>query len=187
MVDDAIFTTPRLSLRLWRAEDDAHAAAMRTPAVLRWLEDDAMPPRRPGSVADRMQAMQDAYGHCFWVVERREDGAFLGYCGLKRVDAEATDLTGAFEIGWSLAEEHWGHGYATEAAQAALDRAFTEHDAPFVVAFTVAENVPSWRVMKRIGMERAASLDFHDPAYSEALNPTIVYRIDKAQWTATRA
>lgn len=119
-------------------------------------------------------------------MEGQEDGEFLGYCGLKRVDAEGTPLKGAFEIGWGIAEAHWGGGYATEAAQAALDRAFTEHDAPFVVAFTVAENSASWRVMKRIGMERDGSQDFHDPAFSAALNPTIVYRIDKDQWSATK-
>lgn len=183
-MSDTVLATPRLSLRLWREGDDAHAAAMRTPAVLRWLEDADTPPRRPGSVVERMRDMQAMHGHCFWVVERQEDGAFLGYCGLKRVDAEGTSLAGAFEIGWSLAEEHWGHGYATEAAQAALARAFETHDAPFVVAFTVAENVPSWRVMKRIGMERLPEADFHDPAYSDALNPTIVYRIDREQWSA---
>ncbi|MET0365379.1 MAG: GNAT family N-acetyltransferase [Sphingobium sp.] len=180
----AVLTTRRLALREWRDGDDDHAAAMQTPAVLRWLQDENMPVRRPGSVVERMRAMQEEHGHSFWVVERQDDAAFLGYCGLKRVDAEGTSLTGAFEIGWSLAEEHWGHGYATEAAQAALDRAFTVHDAPFVVAFTVAENIASWRVMKRIGMERRGELDFHDPAFSDALNPTIVYRIDKEQWGA---
>ncbi|MFT3966630.1 MAG: GNAT family N-acetyltransferase [Sphingobium sp.] len=177
-----VLTTPRLALREWRKGDDASVAAMQTPAVMRWLQDENMPVRRPGSVEERMRVMQAEYGHCFWVVERRNDGEFLGYCGLKRVDAEGTALTGAFEIGWSLAEQHWNHGYATEAALAVLERAFAVHDAPFVIAFTVAENVASWRVMKRIGMERRADLDFHDPAFSDALNPTIVYRIEKDQW-----
>ncbi|MET0238420.1 MAG: GNAT family N-acetyltransferase, partial [Sphingobium sp.] len=163
MADDIVLSTPRLSLRLWRDEDEASAKAMQTPAVMRWIQDETMPERRPGSVVERLRAMQDRYGHCFWVVERKEDKAFLGYCGLKRVDASGTDLTGAFEIGWSLAEPHWGQGYATEAATAALARAFTVHDAPFVVAFTVAQNAPSWRIMKRIGMKRREELDFDDP------------------------
>lgn len=181
MADDIVLTTHRLALRHWREGDDAHAAAMQTPAVLRWLQDETMPPRRPGSVFERMRAMQEEHGHCFWVVERQSDGAFLGYCGLKRVDAEGTGLTGQFEIGWSLAEQYWGRGYATEAALAVLDHGFAVHGADRIVAFTVAENVPSWRVMKRIGMSRHADLDFDDPAFSHALNPTIVYAIDKDQ------
>jgi RimJ/RimL family protein N-acetyltransferase len=186
-VSDIILTTPRLTLRLWREGDDAHAAAMQTPAVMRWLQDEDMPVRRPGSVVERMQAMQAEQGHCFWVIEHRDDGGFLGYCGIKRVDAENTPLTGAYEIGWSLAEQHWGEGYATEAAMAVMDRAFAVHEAPFVVAFTVAQNVPSWRVMKRIGMEHQPAMDFHDPAYSHALNPTMVYRVDRAGWADRKA
>ena len=181
-MSDTVFTTARLALRQWRDGDDALVEAIQTPAFMRWLQDEDMPVRRPGSITERQRAMQAEHGHCFWVVERRSDGAFLGYCGLKRVDAEGTPLKGAFEIGWGIAEEHWGGGYATEAAQASLDRAFAEYDAPFVVAFTVAGNQASWRVMKRIGMERCAEFDFHDPAFSDALNPTIVYRIDPEQW-----
>lgn len=187
MADDIILTTDRLVLRLWRDDDDAHAAAMRTPAVLRWLEDETGPPARPGSVAERMRTMQATHGHCFWVVERQNDGAFLGYCGIKRVDSDGTGLTGTHEIGWSLAEQHWGKGYASEAAQAVLERAFTVHEAPLVVAFTVAQNVPSWRIMKHIGMTRRADLDFDDPAYSDRLNPTIVYSIDRKTWAGTGA
>jgi len=180
-MNDIILTTHRLALRQWREGDDTHAAAMQTPAVLRWLQDEALPVRRPGSVVERMRAMQEEHGHCFWVVERQNDGAFLGYCGLKRVDAAGTSLTGSLEIGWSLAEQYWGRGYATEAAVAVLDHAFDQYDVPFVVALTVAENVASWRVMKRIGMTRRADLDFDDPAFSDAFNPTIVYGIDRDQ------
>jgi RimJ/RimL family protein N-acetyltransferase len=181
MADDIVLTTHRIALREWREGDDALAAAMQTPAVLRWLQDEAMPVRRPGSIVERMRAMQEEHGHCFWVAERQSDEAFLGYCGLKRVDAEGTDLTGSFEIGWSLAEQYWGRGYATEAAMAVLERAFAVHEASSVVAFTVAENVASWRVMKRIGMTRRPDLDFEDPAFSHALNPTIVYGIERDQ------
>jgi RimJ/RimL family protein N-acetyltransferase len=181
-MNDIVFTTGRLAMRLWRDGDDELVAAMQTPAVMRWLQDDDMPVRRPGSVTARMRALQEEHGFCFWVVERRSDRTFLGYCGLKRVDADGTSLTGAVEIGWSFGEEYWGQGYATEAAMAALERAFAVHDAAFVVSLTVAGNVPSWRVMKRIGMLPRPDLDFHDPSFSTALNPTIVYRIEHDQW-----
>jgi RimJ/RimL family protein N-acetyltransferase len=181
-MSDIVMRTGRLALRLWRDGDDDRLAKIQTPSVMRWLQDADMAERRPGSTTERMRRLQAEHGHCFWVVERIEDGAFLGHCGLKRVDAQGTALTGAFEIGWIFGEAFWGVGYATEAARAALDRAFAVHDAPFVVALTVEGNGPSRRVMERIGMVRRADLDFHDPSFSAALNPAIVYRMDRADW-----
>lgn len=174
-----MLSTARIDLRLWRDDDDERIAAIQTPAFMRWLQDADMPVRRTGSMTERMQAMQAEHGFCFWIAERRSDGALLGYCGLKRVDAVDTSLLDAFEIGWGIDEAHQGQGYATEAARAALNHAFCVHHAPFVVAFTVAGNGASWRVMEKLGMERRADLDFHDSHYSAALNPTIVYRIER--------
>jgi RimJ/RimL family protein N-acetyltransferase len=94
VIDDIVFTTARLALRLWRDDDEARVDAMKTPAVQRGLVDDDMPAKRGGSQTDWARAMQAEHGHCFWVVERRFDGQFLGYCGLKRVDSANTPLTG---------------------------------------------------------------------------------------------
>ncbi len=185
-MSDFVIETARLRLRGWREGDDAHVAAIETPTFMRWLHDDGMEPRRPGSTTARMQAMQAEHGFCFWVVEPRASDVFMGYCGLKWVDAEGTELRGAMEIGWGIGEGFQGQGYATEAAEAALAHAFTVHAAPFVVAFTVAGNRPSWRVMERVGMQRRQDLDYHDPAFSAALNPTIVYRIDRHHWEQRR-
>ena len=183
-MSEVVFTTERLAMRTWREGDDALVLAIQTPGFMRWLQDDDMPQRRPGSPTERMHRMVAEHGFCFWAAERLSDGVFIGYCGLKRVDAEGTDLVGAFEIGWGFGEAHQGQGYATEAARASLDRAFAVHDAPFVVAFTVAGNVRSWRLMERLGMARHPEFDFHDPAFSAALNPTITYLIRRDAWSA---
>jgi RimJ/RimL family protein N-acetyltransferase len=178
--------TARLDLRDWRDGDDVPLKGItETASYKRWLEDDDMPPRRPGSTTERMRRMNDEHGFCFWVVERRDDAAFLGYCGLKRVDAQGTDLVGEFEIGWGLREDVWGKGYAREAASASLDRAFDMLGAECVYAFTVIGNKASWGLMERLGMTRRPDLDYHDPSFSDALNPTIVYRIAKAEWAAS--
>lgn len=104
-----VIETPRLFLRTWHdGDDDLHKLHTGTPAFKRWLEDADMAPRRPGSTTARQQRMNAELGFCFWVVERRSDGEFLGYCGLKRVDAQGTDLVGEHEIGWGLREEAWG-------------------------------------------------------------------------------
>jgi len=181
-VSEIVIATTRLHLRTWREGDDDLVRQMETPSYKRWLEDADMAPRGTGSVTERMQRMNAEQGFCFWAVERREDGAFLGYCGLKRVDAQGTDLTGAFETGWGIREEMWGKGYAREAAAASLDRAFGSLGADCVYAFTVAGNRASWGLMERLGMTRRVDLDFHDPSFSDALNPTMVYRIAKTEW-----
>ena len=181
---DTILETQRLRLRTWTADDaDTYLTHLNTPAVMRWLGE---PISRDDyfAMVDRLNGFQAERGFCFWALERKSDGAFLGFCGLKRVNAGGTDLTGEFEIGWRLRKDCWGQGYAREAACASLDRAFALHGAPRVVAFTVQGNEASWGLMERLGMERRADLDYHDPAYDGDLNPTIVYSIMRNQWTA---
>jgi RimJ/RimL family protein N-acetyltransferase len=182
---DTIIETDRLKLRTWEEADLApFAEYCNTPAVLRWtgnLQDEAA--IRAGF--DRVSACQAQYGHCLWIIERKMDHALLGFCGLKRVTDEASDLIGNFEIGWRLREDAWGQGYAREAATASLDAAFAKFGAPHVIAFTVIQNKASWGLMERLGMTRRADLDFFDPNYSAELNPTIVYRIDAADWSTT--
>jgi RimJ/RimL family protein N-acetyltransferase len=183
-----IFTeTERLLLRTWEEADLApFAEHCNTPAIMRWtgeVQDEAA--IRAGY--ERIAAMQAEYGHCLWIVERKADRALLGFCGIKRVADVASNMLGEFEIGWRLREDAWGKGYAREAATASLDAAFDRFGAPHVLAFTVIQNEASWGLMERLGMARRADLDFFDPCYSDELNPTIVYRIDAADWQAQRA
>lgn len=182
-----VMETARLRLREWGdGDDDRFYEVMNTPAVMRWL----------GGVQDRatwdaavgrLHGYQQDHGHTFWLVERLDDGELQGFCGLKRVNAQGTDLTGQFEIGWRLRESAWGKGVAKEAAIASLDLAFGRFGAPHVVALTVAGNAGSWGLMRRLGMTRRQDLDFTDPRFGPELNPTIIYRIDAEEWPAARA
>ena len=184
---EIVATTERLILRSWgEGDSDRFYAAMNTPAVMRWL----------GGVQDRatwdaakarLDGYQRDYGHTFWLVERKADDKLLGFCGLKRANTDGTDLVGQFEVGWRLRESAWGQGIAKEAAIAALDLAFGRFGAPHVIALTVDGNVGSWGLMEKLGMSRRADLYFDDPRYGADLNPTIIYRIDAAEWAAARA
>lgn len=174
--------TERLILRDWREEDwPEFFRATNTPAVMQWL----------GGVLDsegearqraRVEASHAANGFCFWAVERREDGALLGFCGLKRADAPGSTVTGAIEVGWRLREDSWGRGYAKEAAIAALDAAFGRFGAEEVVALTVDGNTASWGLMERLGMRRRQELDYDDPRYERPWRRSIVYSIDREAW-----
>lgn len=184
---DVVAETERLRLRSWREEDgDRFYSIMNTPAVMRHL----------GGVQDRatweaalgrISGFQRDFGHTFWLVERKDDGELLGFCGLKRVNSPGTDLTSQFEVGWRLRESAWGKGYAKEAAIAALDLAFGQFGAPHVLAFTIGPNQESQGLMKRLGMTRREDLDFTDSRFGPEMNPTVVYRIDAAEWPAARA
>ena len=76
----------------------------------------------------------------------------------------------ATEIGWRFAREAWGHGYATEAARAVLERAFSELGLPEVVSFTTVANVRSRAVMERLGMTRDPAEDFDHPSIEQFVN-----------------
>ena len=176
--------TARLILREWRTSDRAlFVRHLNTPAVMRWLggvQDEAT----YTAAFDRLDGYQRDFGHTFWIVERKADGELLGFCGLKRVNAQGAPNPGDVEIGWRLREDAWGQGYAKEAAVASFDLAFERFAAPHVVALTVDGNRDSWGLMERLGMTRRADLDYDDPKYGPDLNPTIVYSIDAVDWPA---
>ncbi|WP_370033883.1 GNAT family N-acetyltransferase [Qipengyuania mesophila] len=178
------YETERLVLRDWREEDwPRFWEGTNTENVMRWLGGVADEAKRQGA-QDRLLSYARELGHTFWCVERKEDGAVLGFCGLKRSN-QAGGPMGLMEVGWRLREDAWGQGYAKEAASASLDLAFERFDADEVVAFTVERNTPSWGLMKRLGMRRRADLDFENADFDPGNPVIIVYSIDRETWEAT--
>ena len=177
-----MISTQRLLLRPWRDADVALFHAMCSdPAVMRYLGPLQSREEVAAGIA-RQQSFQADRGYCFWAVERREDGAFLGFCGIKP-GAEGTPIEGEIEIGWRLRAAVWGQGYAREAAQASLDWTWANLDAAGVAAITNIENTRSWGLMERLGMRRDPNEDFDHPAVPEGdpLRPHILYRINRPQ------
>jgi ribosomal-protein-alanine N-acetyltransferase len=174
--------TPRLLLRPWREEDRGAFAAMNAdprvmehmPQVLSRAESDA--------AAARILTHFDAHGWGLWAVEVPGTVDFAGYVGLTTVPFEA-HFTPAVEIGWRLAFEHWGFGYAIEAARAALTFGFDEAGLAEVVSMTVLANRRSWRVMERLGMTRSPADDFDHPRLPEGhpLRRHILYRMRRSR------
>ena len=163
--------TARLLLREWRDEDDvAFAELSADPAVMEYL----LPlPDWPA----RMRAHWEQYGFGQWVVEIPGEAIFIGVVGLETVSYDA-HFTPAIEVAWRLARVHWGKGYATEAARAALDYGFAQLGLDEIVAITVPANGRSRRVMERLGMTRAAEDDFDHPRLPEGpLKRHVLYRL----------
>jgi len=153
-----IIETPRLRLRPWRAADrDAFAAMNSDPHVTRDL---GGPLSRAASDAklDRYASAFNQHGLCRWLIEDGERH-FLGYAGVMPVDGRHP-LGLHFDIGWRLIHRAWGHGYATEAARAALQDAFGRAGLTEVLSYTAPDNARSQRVMQRLGLLRDPSRDF---------------------------
>lgn len=181
--------TDRLILREWGEGDaDRFYEIMNEPEVMRWLG--GTQSREEWDAAhERILGYQRDYGFTFWIVERKADGEVLGFCGLKRANAPGADaIADDVEIGWRLRQGAWGKGYAKEAAIASLDLAFGQFGAPYVIAMTALNNLPSQGLMKRLGMVRREDLDFSHQAFptDSPVNPQIIYRIDAADWPAAR-
>lgn len=175
--------TARLILRDWREDDwEPFWLGTNTPAVMRWLGGVCDEPKRMAA-QQRLLSYEREHGHTFWVVERKSDGAILGFCGLKRCNQEGGPI-GMMEVGWRLREDAWGQGYAKEAAHASLALAFGRFGADEVVALTVNANAPSWGLMRRLGMRRREELDFADAGWDVDDPVLIVYSIDRSSWDA---
>lgn len=180
-----VIRTERLVLRGWRDEDrDAFAALNADPEVMEHFV--ALYDRvRSDAEAEVMAAnlVHDGWGQ--WAVTLPEDDRFLGFTGLDVVDFPAS-WTPATEIGWRFARHAWGHGYATEAAQAVLSYAFLELELDEVVSFTATTNLRSQRVMERLGMHHDPADDFDHPRVPEGhhLRRHVLYRLRRAEWDA---
>jgi len=160
-----------------------------------WLEEMNVPAvtRHLGGVLDRAAVEAKigrtiagfaSEGFGFWIIELRDSNRAIGNCGMARIDGAAASapLQGEVHVGWSLAEAYWGMGYACEAASMALDLAFGRFGMTQVYSQTSEANVASWRLMRKLGMERVAELDYVDPEYPPEENPTIIYCIDVDRW-----
>jgi len=173
--------TERLHLRLWQAADREPFAAMNAdplvmeylPAVLSRDESDAL--------ADRIETHFERHGFGLWALEVSKVTPFAGFVGLS-VPAFEAPFTPCVEVGWRLAREHWGNGFATEGARAAIVFGFQSLRLDEIVSFTVPKNLRSRRVMEKIGMRRNPEDDFDHqrlPA-GHPLRRHVLYRMNRA-------
>jgi len=175
----------RIHLRQWRAADrDAFAAMNADPRVMEFfratlsrVESDAL--------VDGIEKHFRERNYGLWAVEIPGVAPFIGFTGLHFAQFSAP-FTPCVEVGWRLAFEYWGHGYATEAARLTLGYGFETLALPEIVSFTSATNARSRAVMERLGMRRDPKDDFDRPALPEGhpLRRHVLYRIDAGSYSA---
>ncbi|MBP6786271.1 MAG: GNAT family N-acetyltransferase [Candidatus Promineofilum sp.] len=144
-------STPRLLLRDFTSDDwPAVLAYQRDPRYLRlyeWTE------RTEADVRDFVamfieQQQQRPRTRFQLAITRRSDGRLIGNCGIRRSAADAHEA----EIGYELAPDEWGQGYATEAVQTIVRFGFEELGLHRIAAWTVADNTASARVLEKVGL-----------------------------------
>jgi RimJ/RimL family protein N-acetyltransferase len=182
-VTEPVLETSRLRLRGWRESDLAPFAALNDdPEVM-----EHFPNRLTRAQSDAMVASIGEHfarhGFGLWAVEARGTAEFIGLVGLS-IPRFESHFTPCVEIGWRLAREHWGRGFAPEAARAALRFGFERVGLEEIVSFTVPANLKSRRVMEKLAMRRDPADDFEHPALDEGhpLRRHVLYRMSRADW-----
>jgi RimJ/RimL family protein N-acetyltransferase len=179
--------TKRLVLRRWRASDrEPYAALNADPIVMEHMFGLLTREQSDAHIAS-MEERWDRLGYAQWAVEVPGVADCIGFVGLASPAFDA-HFTPAVEVGWRLAREHWGHGYATEAATASLDDGFDRLGLDEVVSFTTPRNQRSQAVMQRLGMTRDPADDFDHPSVGEGhpLRRHVLYRVGADDWRARR-
>ena len=174
--------TERLVLRGWRDDDLEPFATLNADPVVMEHFPSTLTRDESAAFVEVVRTRWSEGGPSWWAVEVIDGAPFIGFVGLAAVRFDA-GFTPAVEVGWRLAREHWGHGYAPEAAGAALRYGFEVLGLDEIVSFTVPANRNSRRVMEKLGMARVEDGDFVHPTLGpdHPLGPHVLYRIERAE------
>lgn len=173
--------TERLILRRWRRSDFAPFAALNADARVMAHFLRPLPAADSDALIARLQDHWSDHGFGVGAVERKADGVFLGMAGLAWARFNAP-VCPCVEIGWRFAAEHWGQGFATEAARAWAAHGFETLGLAEIVAFVVPANLRSQAVTARLGMRRDPARDFDHPLLPEGhpLQPHWLFALPRA-------
>jgi RimJ/RimL family protein N-acetyltransferase len=168
--------TERLLLRQWRPSDRAPFAALNAdPRVMEFFPS-PLTRKQSDAVADRCESLIEERGWGLWAVELKSEARFIGLVGLN-IPAAELPFSPCTELAWRLAFDHWGHGFATEAAREAVRVGFEVLDLPELIAFTAVTNRRSRAVMERLGMTESGAFEHPGVPAGSPLRPHCWYRL----------
>jgi RimJ/RimL family protein N-acetyltransferase len=173
--------TNRLILRPWQDSDlssffemsQDHDVMRYFPNLLSRSESD--------DLAHLIQSFIKKQSWGFWALELKENGEFIGFTGLHHQPTKF-DFSPCTEIGWRLKRSAWGKGLAFEAAQASLDFGFKHLKLNEIVAFTAYSNLPSQKLMERLGMNKIKEFLHPDVPEHHPLKSHVLYAITDQQF-----
>lgn len=175
--------TERLILREWQDEDRESFARMNADPMVMEFMPRLLDRKASDKLMDRFRQHFKKHGYGLFALERKEDGEFLGFVGLNHVDSKMP-FAPAVEVAWRLGHEHWGHGYASEAARRVLEYGFEDLGLKEIVAFTVHDHTTSLHIMEKLGMVRDKAGDFDYPglAKDHPLGRFVLYRLKASEF-----
>jgi ribosomal-protein-alanine N-acetyltransferase len=183
--NSAELTTARLRLRRWSAGDLEPFAALNADPRVREFFPSAQTYQESGESMAHIHDHFQRRGFGLWAVEVIGGAPFIGFIGLSVPSFDAPFMP-CVELGYRLAFEYWGHGYATEGSRAAIAFGFETVGLPEIVAMTAVGNERSRRVMERLGMRRDPADDFDHPKIvpGHRLRRHVLYRLTAHEWAA---
>jgi len=181
-----MLSTPRLLLRPWHETDlAAMTAVSNNAAVMRFfptVQDEA----RTKDFLSRQHVQFRERGYCFFAAELKATGRVIGFIGLSYLEL-AVDFAPCVEIGWRLHPDVWGRGLAPEGARECLRFGFAEGGLTEIYAETPLINLPSQRVMAKIGMTEHVRFDHPALADYPRIEPFVAYRITTEEFARERS
>ncbi len=175
--------TQRLILRPWQTQDLLPFAKLNADSDVMAYYPNVLSTEESHAMARKLMGLINQKGWGFWALEIKDSHEFIGFVGLHEPTYELP-VTPCTEIGWRLAKEHWGKGYATEAANAALDFAFKHLHLKQVYSFASVINTASIAVMIRINMHNTHK-NFPHPMVPKdcTLSDHVLYKISADDWS----
>ena len=178
-----VIEADRLILRPWQERDlEPFARLNADPRVMQYFPS-VLSRKESDNLARRIIAKFEEQGWGLWAASVPNVLDFIGFIGLAKATFEA-HFTPAVEVGWRLAFDHWGKGYATQGAKAVLAYGFETINLPEIISFTAKQNTRSRGVMERIGMHYNPRDDFDHAKLPEghSLRPHVLYRLTAEEW-----
>ena len=179
-------TTERLILRPWRDDDLAPFAALNADPLVMAHFPGTLSEDQATELAQGIREDMAERGFGWWAVELPGAAPFIGFIGLSVPPFSAHFLPPGktvVEVGWRLAREHWGRGYATEGARECLRHGFEHLGLEEIVSFNTATNERSQAVMRRLAMTHDPADDFDHPGIppGHRLRRHVLYRKRRSQ------
>ncbi len=172
--------TDRLVMRRWLESDRVPFAALNAdPQTMRFFPQ-TLDQAASDALADRIEMLFDQQGYGLWALEVAQTGEFIGFTGLNPMP-DGVPGAGGVEVGWRLAGHAWHHGYATEAARAALAVAFDGVGLTEIWSMTAVLNEPSQAVMRRLGLTEVARFNHPRVPAGHPLHPHVTYHRSRSQ------
>ena len=172
-------------MRRWLDSDREPFAALNGDAETMRFFPQTMDRAASDALIDQLESRFEDQGYGLWALEVVDTGQFIGFTGLNPMP-DGTPGAGGLEVGWRLAKSAWHHGYATEAAKAALVVAFERLGLDEIWSITSVLNKPSIAVMRRLGMNEATKFDHPRIPEGHVLRLHVAYRLTSAEFARTK-